>query len=104
MRHSARMTMGVPPIAAPHSAQSADSRQRYGAPFGAAVTYSALVQQSLRVDPAAVIANMRADQPPPQEKPRQSVRQQRFAEEEAAFDARRDAKASALGAHIDIEV
>lgn len=104
MRQNARMNTGVTPIAAPVSAQAADVRQRYGAPFGAAVTYSALVQQNLRVDPAAVIANMRPEQQPSQEKPRQSVRQQRLAEEEAAFDARRDAKATALGAHIDIEV
>ncbi len=93
------MSLAIEPVAAPASTQAQDQRQRHSAPFGAAVTYREVVQEKLRVDPAAVAARM-AD-PARQEKPRTSVRQQRLAEEEAAYDARRDARP---GAYIDIEV
>jgi hypothetical protein len=95
------MSMGIEPIAAPNPVQAADTRQRSAAAFGAAVTYRDIVQEQLRVDPAAVVARMQTPEKPRPEQTRPSVRQQRFAEEEAAYDARRDAR---LGAHVDIEV
>lgn len=95
-----RMSMGIEPIAAPHAAKAPDERQRYDTSFGGAVTYSGLVQEKLRVDPVA-IAQRTLNEPPRSEKPRQSIRAQRLAEEEAAYDARRDARP---GAYVDIEV
>lgn len=70
--------------------------------FGGAVTHSDLVQEKLRVDPAALADRqrtavpVRARDPPPQI----SSRDERFAEDDAAYDARRDLR----GQIVDIEV
>ncbi len=96
------MSMAIEPIASPALAQSTDVRHRYSAPFGAAVTFSEVVEERLRVDPAAIAARMQAPDPQQRaEKPRPSARAQRLAEEEAAYEARRDARP---GAHLDIQV
>lgn len=70
--------------------------------FGGAVTHSEMVQAKLRVDPAALADKMRKAETPRkrEDPPRESARHQRFAEDDAAYDARREAP----GSHVDISV
>jgi hypothetical protein len=56
------------------------------------------VPSKLRVDPAAIAE--RANQTAPRQTPRESVRQQRLAEEDAAYEQRRQDRP---GQHVDID-
>jgi hypothetical protein len=78
---------------------------RAAAEFGGAITHREMVQEKLRVDPAALADKRRAaraarrdDDPPPP--PRESIRAARFAEDEAAADAAHDER---MGQYVDIE-
>jgi hypothetical protein len=89
--------VGAPPHASPREEKGA----RAAIDFGAAVTHRELVQEKLRVDPAALVAKqqaaaaMRPDDPPRRDR----LRDERLARQEAGFEARR----SERGSLLDIE-
>jgi len=72
--------------------------QRYAGNFGGAVTHRDVVQEKLRVDPAAVAERMGRTEPRPP--PRSEARAMRLAEEDAAYERRREERP---GQHVDIE-
>jgi len=89
--------------AAPPSAPAREQRQvRVPADFGGAISHRELVQEKLCVDPAALAEKKRAaralrgDDPP-----RESIRAQRFADDDAAYEANRDGR---MGQSVDIKV
>lgn len=96
---------GIEGVFAPQH-PGAQTRQEKGGSaavdFGGAVTHSELVEAKLRVDPAALADKARKpDQTRKREEPpRESSRQQRFAEDDAAYDAKREEP----GANVDISV
>ncbi len=93
-----------PSAAHPHpgaAARQEKGGERAAVDFGGAVTHRDMVEAKLRVDPAALADKKRAPEPARrrEEPPRESSRQQRFATDDAAYDAERKP-----GEHIDIVV
>lgn len=76
---------------------------RAAADFGGAVTYREMVQEKLRVDPAALADKKRSSRAlrRDDEPPRESARAQRFAEDDAAADRAHDDR---MGQYVDIDV
>ncbi len=91
-----------PAVGLHHNPPREEKGGRAAADFGAAVTHRDVVQERLRVDPAALIEKqratraMRADDEPR----RQKLRDERLADQEAKFERRRSGKGNLL----DIEV
>jgi hypothetical protein len=99
MWHRGAMSHAVDPIAAPAGGQGHEQRQpqRHGPNYGGAVTHRDVVQEKLRVNPAAVTERMNASPAPRADSDRQAIRRERLAQEDAAA-------ADRAGQHVDIEV
>lgn len=104
MGHNAAMAAisGIEAVGAPaHAHPREEKGGRAAIDFGAAVTHRELVQEKLRVDPAALAAKQQAaaalrsdDQPR-----RDRLRDERLARQEASYEERRAQR----GALLDIE-
>jgi hypothetical protein len=92
---------GIEPVAASSNAGPREQKEISRAPvdFGGAVTYREMVEAKLRVDPVSLAQKKRQIDPTRkgEEPPRESARAQRFAEEDAAYDAEK-------GSRLDISV
>lgn len=91
---------GIEPVAASPNAGPREQKDSARAPvdFGGAVTYREMVEAKLRVDPVSLAEKKRQIDPTrKREEPRESARAQRFAEDDAAYDAEK-------GSRIDISV
>ena len=89
----------IEPVAAPSNAGPREQRSTQApADFGGAVTYREMVEAKLRVDPASLAQKKRKADPTRQreEPPRESARAERFAEDDAAYEAK--------GSRLDISV
>jgi hypothetical protein len=92
---------GIEHVPAPPNPGPREQKQNARAPvdFGGAVTYRELVDAKVRVDPVALAEKKRKADPTRarDEPPRESAREQRFAEDDAAYDAE-------MGQRLDISV
>lgn len=91
---------GIEPLAAPsNSGQREHKSTRAPVDFGGAMSYREMVEAKMRVDPVALAEKKRKADPTRQreEPPRESARAQRFAEDDAAYDAEK-------GQRVDISV
>jgi hypothetical protein len=100
----AAITPIEPAGAFPQTSAREQKGGRAAADFGGAITHREMVQEKLRVDPAALADKKRAaraarrdDEPPP---PQDSARAERFAQDDAAADAAQDER---MGQYVDIE-
>lgn len=105
MRQDARMAAisGIEPAAGMHHTPPREEKGgRAAADFGAAVTHRDMVQERLRVDPAALVDKQRATRAMrgDDEPRRQELREQRLADQEAKFERRQSAK----GRLLDIKI
>jgi hypothetical protein len=91
-----------PAVGMHHTPPREEKGGRAAADFGAAVTHRDMVQERLRVDPAALVDKQRAaralrgdDEPR-----RQKLRDERLANQEAEFERRRAAKGRLLDSKV----
>jgi hypothetical protein len=93
---------GIEAAGAPPPAPAREEKGgRAAIDFGAAVTHRDLVQEKLRVDPAALVAKQRAPDTirPDDESRRDRLRDERLARQEAGYEKRKAQR----GAIVDIE-